>query len=118
MTALELSVVVLLVVIPNCARSRVLTTCNRRKYWVLFAFPTINCDDAALALLAQAATVTAVAGFNVGSFPTFTLELAPSKLNARPSLPVTQTGPLCSVPVLPLPDRSAVVVPVPSSIGQ
>ena len=41
------------------------------------------------------------------------LSLAPSKLRPFPYLPATRVGPLTSVAVLPLPEASAVVVPLP-----
>ena len=46
---------------------------------------------------------------------TVTLLAMPSKYNAFPAIPAVHTGPFVRVPVLPFPEESAAVVPVPSS---
>src|SRR2546427_10745789 len=46
---------------------------------------------------------------------TVTLAAMPSKDNALPAIPALHTGPFIKVPVLPFPEESATVVPVPSS---
>src|SRR5215510_5140485 len=44
-----------------------------------------------------------------------TLSSMPSKYRALPTLPAVHRGPLIRVPVLPLPEESEAVVPLPSS---
>ena len=44
-----------------------------------------------------------------------TLSSVLSKYNAFPAIPAVHTGPFVRVPVLPFPEESAAVVPVPSS---
>src|SRR5262245_6287766 len=46
---------------------------------------------------------------------TVTLSSMPSKYNALPTFPAVHRGPLTRVPVFPLPEESAAVVPLPSS---
>src|SRR5437867_1192667 len=46
---------------------------------------------------------------------TVTLAAMPSKYNAFPAIPAVHTGPFTNVPVLPFPEESTAVVPVPSS---
>src|SRR6476619_1966242 len=46
---------------------------------------------------------------------TVILSSTPSKYNAFPTFPAVHRGPLTRVPVLPLPEESETVVPLPSS---
>ena len=46
---------------------------------------------------------------------TVTTSSMPSKYNAFPTFPAVHRGPLIKVPVLPFPDESEAVVPLPSS---
>src|SRR5439155_5302690 len=46
---------------------------------------------------------------------TVTLLAMPSKYNAFPAIPAVHTGPFVRVAVLPFPEESRAVVPVPSS---
>src|SRR5882724_5460875 len=46
---------------------------------------------------------------------TVILSSMPSKNNALPTFPVVHRGPLTKVPLLPLPEESEAVVPLPSS---
>lgn len=48
-------------------------------------------------------------------FESITVTLLPSKYNALPAIPLVHAGPFANVPVLPFPEESAAVVPVPSS---
>ena len=53
--------------------------------------------------------------FRLAEFAMNSVSLLPSKFNAPPDLPVVHVGPFCSVPLLPFPEPSFAVVPVPSS---
>src|SRR5690349_9683101 len=65
--------------------------------------------------LTQASSVMAVVRCSDAASGMSTRALLPLKDRALPNLPaVLQVAPPTSVPVLPLPDRSATVVPVPS----
>src|SRR5262249_29245750 len=68
----------------------------------------------ALVSLTQASTVPVLPSARLAELATVTLSLTPSRFTPFPNFPAVQAVPLVSVPLLELPEISAVVVPLPS----
>src|SRR5262249_8168495 len=68
----------------------------------------------ALVSLTQASMVPVLPSARLAELATVTLSLTPSRLTPLPYFPVVHAVPLVSVPLLELPETSAVVVPLPS----